>query len=1426
MRADVVLRDPTSGASIVVAVSAPNDATAAEVAAQLGRFAGNGEVLYVGGAPLAGDTRVGALNLGDGALIGIGGPVEDPPAATGLRLQFQSGPRAGTSLSIPPGSFTLGRGDDADIVLPDTEASRQHARITIAQTAAGWSVEVTDLGSTNGTGVDGIAIGAPRQVDPGQIITIGRTRCTFAVDSPPELETLPGEDGTLSVRFQKRIDLFRLPGAVKVAWPSSPTVRDPTKFPVVALLLPLVFAVGMAVVMNRMYMLAFAVMSPVMGGFNYFSDRRQRKRDDQSSTAGHAADLQKAQQRVADATAREYNALTGRWPSLAETVETARTHSGRLWQRRLDDDDALEVRVGVAHLPTASVTIEAGRDATPPDPPVILHAPVGVSLRTAGSIGVQGPDEAVRGLVRSLVLQLASYHSPHELTMTAVFRDGAAADFEWVRWLPHLRSDGVARIGNTFDTSATQVGWLAEMVADRLARREQARGAVAFGAHVLVVEDTGRFAPELLDRILEHGPSVGVHCIVAEQRRAQIPKACGVAVNLDEDLEGVGWSASVELPDGSTINALDVETLSSYVAEVAARSLARLRPMAAIDDRTGGLPDVLRMLDHLGLRHLDADDIVARWRVAPSSTVAVLGESATGPVAFDFAATPHGLLAGTTGTGKSQLLITLVASLAAANSPEHLNLVLVDFKGGGAFHRCAELPHTVAMITNLSGGVERTVQSLKIELERRESLFAPFGAELVRYESARQQDPTIGEKVARLVIVIDEFAEFIGGHDDLEEELETLARKGRSLGVHLVLGTQAPSQAIRGKIDAQLEMGIALRLKDATESTHVLKDPAAAALPTEPRGRAYMRTSGSPLAFQVATLGLPVPTTEETHAAAAVDRPWSEVATPPRWPDTEAPAAAPVESTTDLDVFVDLMVEAAARGGLHAQASPVPPVLPVAISMNALNEDAHDISMWVEEHLWAQRNVGAAWAPRDGNLLVVGSPGAGRTTALRTVAGTLAATGSADDLHIHALDFEGALGVLEELPHVGTVADRNDRQRLLRFVAWLESELTARQELVTRHRVGTVAALHGRIPDPPPQIVLLVDRWEVVQEDGSEWDGIERTMRQIFKTGPPLGVTSVVSTDLRRLSRIRESMQLALALRLTDRSSYAEVLAEQIRARDLPSSIPAGRAYRARQLDADRTVVIPLHFAHLGSSPEAGDQNDAISYIASHSSPPAVHRAYRIEPMPTSLTLDDALELGPPRPRPSAVPAGVGGDRLSLSWYDLDLDGVFLICGSRESGRPEVVAMVGRYLRSTGRPTLTLLHGPERAGTAPVGATLRVADFTAEYAEQLDPTTVVLIDDVTDVQETATLELIERMIRQGHGPRLVIGADAESLRTAMRGLPKTLMSIRTGLLVKPERAHDGVLGLRLSRMEPVTGPRGRALLVLPEGTRLVQAPIS
>lgn len=598
-----------------------------------------------------------------------------------------------------------------------------------------------------------------------------------------------------------------------------------------------------------------------------------------------------------------------------------------------------------------------------------------------------------------------------------------------------------------------------------------------------------------------------------------------------------------------------------------ARSLSALRDISG-ETEDSALPGSSRLLDVLQLEPPTRDAIAARWRMGGQSTMAVVGESYDGPFGIDIRRDgPHGLIAGTTGSGKSELLQTIVAALAVANTPENMTFVLVDYKGGSAFKDCVKLPHTVGMVTDLDAHlVERALESLGAELKRREHILAAADAKDIEdYQDLVRRDPS-NPPVPRLLIVIDEFASMVRDLPDFVTGLVNIAQRGRSLGIHLLLATQRPSGVVSPEIRANTNLRIALRVTDGSESSDVIDSPEAGHISKSTPGRAYVRLGHASLVpFQSGRVGGRRPGAADPQTLA----PW---AGPLQWEDLGRAAlvkpkaeARQEEEITDLKVLVDAVQEANQALGIPAQHSPWLPALEETLLLDAIppvrSAGALPAAPYGVEDLPAaqdRRPVAVDFATF-GHLLVGGAPRTGRSQLLRTIAGSLARTHSVADVHLYGIDCgNGALNALTRLPHCGAVVGRNQLERVVRLFARLKGELTRRQDLFADQGyadIGEQRAAAGE-DERLPHIVLLLDRWEGWLPTLGEYDHGDLTdqLMAMMREGASVGIHVVITGDRQILSgRIGSLTEDKYGLRLADRGDFSML---DINSRKVPEEIP------------------------------------------------------------------------------------------------------------------------------------------------------------------------------------------------------------------------------------------------------------------------------
>ncbi len=1006
----------------------------------------------------------------------------------------------------------------------------------------------------------------------------------------------------------------------------------------------------------------------------------------------------------------------------------------RIWERRRKDPDFLTVRIAAGSAPRQSLSVRGPDNAvTRPDPFLDAEAAavverfsstpnvaVSVDLDLAGHVSVVSPDlEAGRALLRTILLQVCVNHAPDDVEV-ALIVDGAVLDkWRFARWLPHgLDRSFITATGPQPLVAAdgrALVRLLRAQLSQRIARAAQSyrHGATTAEAQtqprlLIVVDSADRSARELglpADLSL---PALGITVITLVADRLAEPSEVTTRVTLSADAETV----SVEKLAAETRTCQGRAELSSLPwADGCARMLAPLRLSSdSYDDGTGTPPADFAVL--LELSDITDLDLLTLWlpKTGRDFLRVPIGVTPKGdPLILDLKESaqlgmgPHGLCVGATGSGKSELLRDIVLALAVSHSPAQLNVMLVDYKGGATFAPFAALPHVAGLLTNLAADatlVERMYASLEGEVNRRQQVLADAGrlTDIVEYnlKVAEVGDSSVLEPMPNLVVIIDEFAELLTAKPEFIELFLRIGRIGRSIGVHLLLSSQRLEEGKLRGLEAYLSYRIALRTLSEAESRTVLGNADAFHLPAVP-GLGLLQVDVSIYeSFKSAYISGPLaeveaaPSGSEAPQVSVIEdygRPTAHQAAGP-----EPAATAKTTGPTLMSAIVNQLV----GQGSPARAIWLAP-LPQAFTLDQLGD-----GITVTDHgIRLRRFVGSSEASliipiglvddparqwqgvwslelgsAGGHAVIVGAPACGKTTALRTIALSLAATRTPQDVAVYAVDLLGnALRGLEELPNVGSAVGRDEGERTRRLFEEMQAELTRREALFERHRLDTVtelreARLAGVLPDlPAAEVVYLVDGYGQL---GQQFESLESIVHDVLARGGRYGMHVV--TTATRWSEVRGA-QLAsfghrVELALSDPSESA---LDAKLARAVPADHP-GRALTARRQFAQ--IALP----RLDGMP-IGEQTGFIaaartlrgSYTGSHPPP--------IRTLPRMLPVGQAgREFSR---HPGRVCLGIREQDLCPAYLDLfDTDQHLLVLGDTDTGKTNLLRLVVRALTS------------------------------------------------------------------------------------------------------------------------------------------------
>ncbi|MER5888277.1 type VII secretion protein EccCa [Streptomyces sp. NPDC001941] len=1189
-------------------------------------------------------------------------------------------------------------------------------------------------------------------------------------------------------------------------------------------------------------MMLLSSVAMVVGQFLRSAGERKRKL--KGERRDYLRYLAQTRRRIRHTVVGQQKALAWRHPEPSALWALAGT--SRQWERRAADEDFAEVRVALGDQKLGTRLAPLSTKPVEDLEPLSAHAlrsfiraygtvpgqPIALYLRAWSKVLVRGEGEAedeVRAMVRALLAQLVAFHAPEELCVALCVADERRPAWEWVKWLPHAQHAYQRDGAGAARTVATGLVELEELLGADFTERpafDPETAASREEPFTVIVLDGGTVPAG--HRLCGSGYR---NTVLVDLSGACAWKPARGTLRLRVDAEGLHLVRT----DRDRKEQSQLLGRPDALGPVAARSLAarlspyRLgggsvsaEPFATDTELTSllGIPDLRRHVPaKLFGRPLEGRD---RLRVP----IAV-GEDGR-PVELDIKESaqggmgPHGMLIGATGSGKSELLRTLVLGLALTHSSETLNLVLVDFKGGATFLGMDGLPHTSAVITNLADEiplVARMQDALHGELMRRQELLRRAGtySSVLEYEKARAAGAAL-DPLPSLFVVVDEFSELLSAHRDFMDLFVMIGRLGRSLGVHLLLASQRLEEGRMHQLESHLSYRIGLRTFSAMESRGVLGVPDAYHLPPTP-GSGYLKSGVEALTrFRAAYVSGTYKVKRGGVRQAQIARqvvPWSTgwivPRTLPSAPDPVVPEAE--EDETLLALALDRLRDS----GPPAHRVWLPP-LDRAPALDALlpplaadpvlgltTADAPDrgrlrVPVGIVDKPFEQLRepLTVDFTGAGGHLAVAGGPQSGKSTVLRTLITALALTHTPREVQFYCLDFGGgALLGLAGLPHVGGVAGRLDTEKVSRTLAEVTTLLDRREAFFQEESIDSMATYRKRraaglhADEPFGDVFLVVDGWSTVRSDMFDDMAV---FNGLATRGLNYGVHLVISTArwLDLSGGLRDQIGNRLELRMGDPMDSA---VDTRKAATVP--VRPGRG-----LSADK-----LHFLtalpRIDGVEDADDLGEAladlVARVAAHWEAPA---APPVRMLPTRF---DAAEL-PSTDSPLRIPLGLDEAALAPVAHDFAQSPHLLLVGDTESGKTSALRLLAQQIVAQ--------HTPEQARVL-------VVDYRRELVEAVPPEYRLghavaagplreLVDGVARAMEVRTPgeEISPARMRRADwwsGPRLfVLVDDYDMVGSPFEGpfdplIPHLPLGYEIGLHVVLARAATGA-----SRQDPLT----------------------
>ncbi|MGD7007056.1 type VII secretion protein EssC [Metabacillus sp. 84] len=1044
-------------------------------------------------------------------------------------------------------------------------------------------------------------------------------------------------------------------------------------------------------------------MTLITSSTQYFKDRKTRKRREARRVRVYAAYLERSRKQLQELAEKQKNVLFYHFPSFEKMKYMTEDISDRIWERTLESADFLQLRIGNGKSPSSYTVSMSSSDLANREIDDLLEqsqeleeaykeigpVPIPVSLKE-GAMGLIGKEKIVKKELHQLIGQLAFFHSYHDLRFVFIFDEKEYEDWQWVKWLPHFQLPHAYAKGLIYNeqTRDQLLSSLYELIRERDIQEDK---ELIFSPHIVfIVANHQLIADHVILEYLEgENRNIGISAIFAAENKESLTEHIHTLVRYVNENEGdilIKEKKAVQIPFS-----LDHHTMENN--ETFARTLRTLDHQTGM---TNSIPNSVSFLGMFNAKEVDELPIEQNWltRESAKSLAVPIGLKGKEDVVelnlHEKAHGPHGLLAGTTGSGKSEFLQTYILSLAAHFHPHEVAFLLIDYKGGGMAQPFKNMPHLLGTITNIEGSKNfsaRALASIKSELKRRQRLFDQYLVNHINDYTKLYKKGEAELPLPHLFLISDEFAELKSEEPDFIREMVSAARIGRSLGVHLILATQKPTGVIDNQIWSNARFRVALKVQDASDSKEILKNADAAAITVT--GRGYLQVGNNEVyeLFQSAWSGAPY--NEETQegedeVALVTDLGFVPLS------DLSGTAEKKRDAQTEIEVVVGKIEETQKKLGIKKLASPWLPPLEERLSRIAyMSERQNEVVMGMIDEPEKQSQTPFSYKMiDDGSIGIFGTSGYGKSVSVMTLLMGMAAKLTPEELHIYMLDFgNGALLPLRQLPHTADYLLMDQPRKIEKFMVLIKEELTRRKKLFQQHEVSSIKMYNNLNDNKLPIIMLAIENFDIIRE---EMYDLETEINQLLRDGQSLGLFMILTAS--RGNSVRHAMMNNLKTKIVhymlDSSEAFGIIGKP------PYDMEAlpGRAF----IKKDQTYFAQMFLPADGADDyEMMDQlkEDIQMLVEKYSS---CKRPKPVPMLPSELSTITFTQYVETQPKPGIIPIGLHEELVQPVSLNLLKNKHCLIIAQAQKGKTNVLKVIINTVLKTQEDRIAVFDSIDR----------------------------------------------------------------------------------------------------------------------------------
>ncbi|MBC1713143.1 type VII secretion protein EssC [Listeria welshimeri] len=928
--------------------------------------------------------------------------------------------------------------------------------------------------------------------------------------------------------------------------------------------------------------IAMSAVTITMAVINYVKSRKKYKIDSKQRIESYDLYLKRKTKELHETSEKQRHALTYHYPDVTELEKMALRVDSRIYEKTMFHHDFLTFRVGRGNE-SSSFSVEFQQEEFSQDKDELIDEAVkikgqylsisGVPVATDlmhGPVGYIGPRHLVLEQLQMLVMQTSLFHSYYDLQFITIFPEEEKTEWDWMRWLPHANMRDVNVRGFVYhERSRDQVlNSLYQILKERkqaLTEQASKQEKLYFTPHyVVLITDEKLVLDHTVMEFFNEDPSeLGVSLVFVQDVMESLPEHVKTVVDIRDAKSG-----NIILEQGDLVNRAFIpdHLPVDFDKEVISRALA---PLNHLQNLKNSIPESVTFLEMYGVERVEELNIAGRWAKNETykSLAVPLGLRGKDDIVqlnlHEKAHGPHGLVAGTTGSGKSEIIQSYIISLGVNFHPYEVAFLLIDYKGGGMANLFKNMPHLLGTITNLDGAQSmRALASIKAELQKRQRLFGEHDVNHINQYQKLYKQGKATEPMPHLFLISDEFAELKSEQPEFMKELVSTARIGRSLGIHLILATQKPSGVVDDQIWSNSKFKLALKVQNASDSNEILKTPDAAEI-TLP-GRSYLQVGNNEIyeLFQSAWSGADyVPDKEstdyiDTTIYAINDLGQYDILTEDLSGLDKKDDLTKLPS--ELDAVIDHIHAYTEASGIEALPRPWLPPLPERI----FAQDLHPVNFeeaWKEPKKPLRATIGLLDQPelqaqepltldltKDGHVAVFSSPGFGKSTFLQSLVMDLARQHNPEQLHVYLLDF-GTNGLLPllKLPHSVDLLNIDDEEKLKKFTNRITKLIAERKRILSQNAVANLNQYEELSGVTLPEILVVLDNFDAIREVDYQF-GFEGLLIQIAREGNSVGVHLVASSSRQNSMRqnLLANIKLQVALYLIETNEVKSIVGQ------------------------------------------------------------------------------------------------------------------------------------------------------------------------------------------------------------------------------------------------------------------------------------------